>query len=371
VNRGLFVELLGGIGDLIFALPAIDALTRSHPDLRWDVFTFSPAADLLDGDPRVGEVFGARKGTPEGDERPHCWHQLAALLARRGYDLIVTDTRHSGIHDLVEASGAPRTVTQLWRGTTSDEPIARLFLRRLREEGVIPPDLPDPPARLVLSDKERHAARDAWSQLGQSPNETVVLNPHAGMAIKRWPAASYAMLGKTLRAKGWRVAVLEGEAPTLADEIAVEAGASVLPRPPLREAAACLEGVAMLVSADSGLAHLANAVGTPVVGIYGPTWAGRYGVAAPARNLQSPFDCPERQPMNFTLQRCWYTGQCVFPEKTTCCADISVGSVLAAARDLLPPSPKSMSGRQGTDIGRRGDAHWAGPRATPRQRAVG
>jgi len=335
LKRGLFVELLGGIGDLIFALPSLDALTRTHPDLRWDVFTFAPAADLLVGDSRVDEVFGAPKGTAEGDERPYCWHQLWELLDRQPYEIIVTDTRHSGIHELIEASGAPRTVTQLWRGTGPQEPIAQLFVRRLREEGLIPPELSDPRAELPLSEPERRAARVVWRSLGQSPDKTVILNPHSGMTIKRWPAASYGALAKGLRANGWGVAVLEGEAPELAREIARETGVSVLPRRPLRETAACLEGVAVLVSADSGLAHLANAVGTPVVGIYGPTWAGRYGVAAPARNLQSAFDCPERQPMNFTLQRCWYTGACVFPDKTTCCEDISVDTVLAATRELL------------------------------------
>src|SRR5262249_4078103 len=154
----------------------------------------------------------------------------------------------------------------------------------------------------------------------------------------RWPAVSFTALGKALQANGWRVAVLEGETPELAEEIAREVPASVLPRHSLRVTAACLEGIALLVSADSGLAHLASAVGTPLVGIYGPPWAGRYGVAAPARNLQSPFDCPERQPRNFTLQSCWYTGQCVFPDKSTCCADISVDSVHAAACELLSPS---------------------------------
>ncbi|HEX5417712.1 MAG TPA: glycosyltransferase family 9 protein [Chloroflexota bacterium] len=337
MKRGLFVELLGGIGDLIFALPALDALASAHPDLRWDVFTFAPAADLLIGDPRFGEVYGSPKGTPEGDERPHCWHELSGLLERRAYEFIVTDTRHSGIHELIEASGAPRTVTQLWRGTGPEEPIARLFLRRLREEGGIPADLPDRPPRLFLSEEEREGARDAWASLGLPPNETIVFNPHAGMAIKRWPAEFYVALGQALGSNGRRVAVLEGERPLLAEGIARAAGARIVPRRSLRETAACLEGIALLVSADSGLAHLANAVGTPVVGVYGPTWAGRYGIADPARNLQSPFDCPERQPMNFTLQRCWYTGRCIFPDKTTCCADVSVESVLAAVEDLLPP----------------------------------
>lgn len=361
MTRGLFVELLGGIGDLLLALPALDALTQADPDCRWDVFTFAPAAELLTGDPRVVEVFAAPPGHPADDPRPFCWHQLKALLDRRAYDRIVTDTRHSGIHELVEASGAPRTVTQLWRGAGPDEPIARLFVRRLREEGMIPLDCPDPSTRLTLSEAERQIAGEVWRTVDREPGETVVCNPHAGMAIKRWPSESFVVLARELGAAGWKVAVLEGDLPDLARHIAGEGSAAILPRRSLRETAACLEGIALLVSADSGLAHLAHAVGAPVVGIYGPTWAGRYGVAAPARNLQSPFDCPERQPMNFTLQRCWYSGQCVFPEKTTCCADVSPASVLAAARELLEQHDQPAARGQDPE---EGNQRGTSPRAT-------
>jgi ADP-heptose:LPS heptosyltransferase len=132
------------------------------------------------------------------------------------------------------------------------------------------------------------------------------------------------------------VAVLEGEALPLAARIASGIpGARVLPRRPLRVAAAVLEHAALLVSGDSGLAHVANAVGTPVLGLYGPTWAGRYGAAAPSRNLQSAFDCPELNPMNFTLQRCWAIERCIYPYKTTCSEDISPEAALAEVRDLI------------------------------------
>ena len=44
-NDILFVELLGGIGDVLIALPAIQALARSHPDAKLAVLTFAPGAN--------------------------------------------------------------------------------------------------------------------------------------------------------------------------------------------------------------------------------------------------------------------------------------------------------------------------------------
>jgi hypothetical protein len=81
-------------------------------------------------------------------------------------------------------------------------------------------------------------------------------------------------------------------------------------------------------------------VGVPVVAMYGPTWAGRYGVAGPSTNLQSPFACPELRPMNFTLQVCWGVDRCVIPGKRTCCDDVAVESVLRAVLDVARLKPR-------------------------------
>jgi ADP-heptose:LPS heptosyltransferase len=333
-TRALFVELLGGMGDLIFALAALEALHRSAPATAWDVLTFPPGDELLAEDPRIHRVFRARRGL--ADDQPACRVDLQTLLDRQPYDLIVSDARHSGIPEVIERRGAGRCVTQLWSRTSPNEPIGRLFLRRLREEGLIAPTVPDGWPRVALTPTDRLVAAQVWDEVGQAPERTIVLNPHAGMPIKRWPPAAFAALGRALTAASWPVAVLAGDEPVLAASLAgAIPGAQVLPRLPLRVTAAALARAALLVSADSGIAHLAAAAGTPVVGLYGPTVAGRYGVAPPSRNLSSPFDCPERRPMDFTRQRCWYTGQCIFADKSTCCADLTPAAVLAAVQDLL------------------------------------
>lgn len=335
VNRTLFIELLGGIGDLIFALPAIDAIKRTYPETVLDVLTFAPGGALLVGDPRVDCVLYAHRG---GDQVSVglMHHDVEEALRRGSYDLVVCDARHSGIHELIEAQSVPWKVTHLWKGAGRDEPIPRVFLRRLREEQVIAPATDDDLIRLFLGADEQKAARAVWSQLGVTPEHVVVLNVHSGVEVKRWPAECFVSLGRRLTQDGWRVAVLAGDAPRVAWGVAESIPAArFVPKMDLRLSAACLANTALVVSGDSGLAHLAHAVGTPVVAIYGPTWAGRYGVSSPSINLESPFDCPERNPMNFTTQRCWYTGRCIFSNKVTCCEDVLPEDVLAAARELL------------------------------------
>lgn len=340
MNRMLFVELLGGIGDLIFALPAIEALKQSHPNACLDVLTFAPGGELLVKDPRVDRVlFARRKGDLDAETLVR--QDVADALASRYYDLIISDSRHSGIHELIEARATSRVVTQLWQGAGRDEPIASLFLRRLREERVIDPSADRPAARLFLSGDEYRAAIAVWAQLGVDPERVVVLNPHCGSAVKQWPLDHFVTLGRCLDNEGFTVALLAGDAPDLAWSIArLIPSARFVPRLSLRLTAACLAGAALVVSGDSGLAHLANVVGAPVLAIYGPTWAGRYGVAEPSIDLQTPFDCPERRPMNFTVQRCWYSGQCIYPGKLNCCEDVTPNDALNAAKKLLRLGPR-------------------------------
>ncbi len=336
VRSILFVELLGGIGDLLMAVPAIHALARTHPAARVAVLTFPPGGELLEADPEVAEVLYATRGPDVGDAGPPARRDLARLLAERQFDLIVSDTRHSRIHDLIERSATGRTVTHLWIGAGRDEPIERLFLRRLVEEGVIESRFARLPASLPVAAEDTAWASRWWAATGQARAEAVVLNPHSGMAIKRWPAPHFVALGRALRRLGRPVVVLAAEQAGTAESLAGEIpGAVVTPPVPLRRLAGLLAGVGVLVSADTGPAKLAAAVGVPVVGIFGPTWAGRYGQVGAGVNLQSPFDCPERNPMNFTVQRCWYGGQCIFPGKATCCEDVSPERVLEAVEEVL------------------------------------
>ncbi|MDQ3284614.1 MAG: hypothetical protein M3P92_02700, partial [Actinomycetota bacterium] len=55
-RKTLFVELLGGLGDALISLQAIQALARSYPEARLTVLTFEPGGELLENDPLIHEV---------------------------------------------------------------------------------------------------------------------------------------------------------------------------------------------------------------------------------------------------------------------------------------------------------------------------
>src|SRR5919112_6313804 len=114
VREILFVELLGGLGDVLISLGAIQALARSYPEARLTVLTFLPGGALLEDDPLIHEVVYAPNPDPT---RPHCVREaVEGLLARSNWDLVVSDTSYDGIDVLIRNCGAPITVDNLWRG---------------------------------------------------------------------------------------------------------------------------------------------------------------------------------------------------------------------------------------------------------------
>ena len=108
-----------------------------------------------------------------------------------------------------------------------------------------------------------------------------VLVPCAGQATKTWPAARFAEVGAALAADGLQIRVLGGPGErTILESIARHVGTALPDTLCLGQAAAVLSRAAVVIAGDTGFAHVAAAVGTPVVAVFGPTPPGRWGPAA-------------------------------------------------------------------------------------------
>ena len=344
MKKILFVELLGGLGDLVIALPAIHALALSHPQARLSVLTFPPGAELLAADPLVHRLYRAARGDAGHPDRPR--RAVEAILAAERPDLVVADTMYAGIDALLEASGA-RVVSNLWRHPPEDQLIERRFLQILQQEGLIEPWTLDLKPRLSLATADR-----VWAaaQLPQ-PARRALLHPHAGMPIKRWPAERYVALGQMLR-DGYGLEIVLpagiGDAEQESSrQIAAELGPQTVILPPgtLRQYAAAAAHLDLVIGADTGPVRVAAAAGVPSITLFGPTWHGRYGQRPPHINLQGFPECPLRQPADFTRQTCWYSGVCPLGMWQNCLEDIGVGDVLEAARRLLDAGTSTRWGR--------------------------
>jgi ADP-heptose:LPS heptosyltransferase len=349
----LFVELLGGLGDVLISLQAIQALARSHPEARLTVLTFRPGGELLKRDPLISEV--VQVPMPDTDHPYRAREAVEEVLARGGWDLVVSDTSYDDITDLIQDSGAPNVATNLWRGPPPDERVGERFLRILLDDGLIEPEAISPP-RLHLAPEERSVVVE---RLAGTRRPLAFLLPDAGMEVKRWPEESWGKLGRALRDRhDADVVVPVGSYPGQASRVARLVGerARVWPRGTLRELAAALAHADLVVAADTGPARIAATLGVPTVMLFGPAWHGRYGQAPPHVNLQGHSVCPQRVILDFTQQPCWYMGTCTLEATPwrTCLEDISVEDALAAAATFLEgwadPEPSAYEARLGGGV---------------------
>ncbi len=200
---------------------------------------------------------------------------------------------------------------------------AALALPRAAE---LPPQWPLPELKVA------HAEIESWHRkLGLSSDDrpVVALAPGAVGPSKRWPASAYGALTRRLLAEGYGVWVVGGpEEKALAAEIIGDTPARDLTGHDLRNAILALAAAAVAVSNDSGLLHVAAALGTPAIGIFGPTspwhWAPLNPLAAMIET-KTKVDCrPCHKPVcRLTHHRCM--------------RDIPPDQVLAAVRQAFTP----------------------------------
>jgi heptosyltransferase-1 len=111
----------------------------------------------------------------------------------------------------------------------------------------------------------------------------VVLLPGAGRREKQWPAERFREL---VRWAGDRAVAVWGPGE---EELARATGARTAPRTNLRQLAGLLRDASVVVGGDTGPLHLAAALGTPVVGLYGPTNPARNGPYGQLQNVVETF----------------------------------------------------------------------------------
>jgi heptosyltransferase-1 len=119
----------------------------------------------------------------------------------------------------------------------------------------------------------------------------VLLHPGAGWGAKRWPAERYGRVAAVLAARGHEVVVncAPGEKRLAADVARNSNGAAREMATDMQELIAMTRRCVLVIGGDTGPAHLACALGKPVVGIYGPTDPARNGPwGVPFRVLRHP-----------------------------------------------------------------------------------
>jgi heptosyltransferase-2 len=258
------------LGDVVLTTPLLAALARRDGPV--DVVTTPAAAPLLEGHPAVRRVIRYdKRGADAG--LPGLW-RLGAALRRTGYRRAVLPHRSwrsaalallADIPERVGFGGGAPAVTYNSRVPRAREghEVERLLALARPEAG------PPPAVALGLTATDR-AAADAWLAARGIEPGFVALAPGSIWGTKRWPyfPELAAALGRPVVVLGSRDDADLAAAVVAAAPGRAHSGAGELD---LRGAAALLERASVLVTNDSAPLHLATAVGTAVVALFGPT----------------------------------------------------------------------------------------------------
>jgi len=340
------------LGDVVHALPVAAALHRRYPDIPLDWLVEEESADIVRGHPAVAElVVSKRKRWLRQLQHPA--QILATLDEIRGFASTLRQRRYDAVLDLqglfksalyVMATGAPTRVgfaegreCAPWvlthRVVAPTQPVHAVE-RYLALASAVDATDPVPEFHIALSPEELAAAKSHLAACRVPPGcRRVVLHPAARWRTKLWEVSRWRELARTLLAEGLGVILTgSGEDSVIAEGIC----ADLQPRPlslvgrlTLKQLVAVLQDVDLMISVDSGPMHIAAAVGTPVVALFGPTDPLRTGPLGPARILRRELPCSP------CLQR-----RCEIDDTYRCMRDLSVGEVLGAVQELLAASTR-------------------------------
>lgn len=327
---------LSALGDVLFAFAAVERLRRAQPNATIAFLVEDRFADVARAHPAIDEVieFPRKRG----------WSAVAAslrALRARKFDAVfdLQGNAKSAMHlaaisktvKIGFARGAGREGNYLFLNKQITPPAeavhrADRFLSLLAGIGVEPTR--EAPMKLNIPDGARERANVILSKAGSMPK--VILHPGTSTfgLFKRWEPERFGRLAKQLSMiPGAASFVTCGPGEESLAEIAGEAscgGAMALPPSKnLLELTALLEGADLVVASDTGPLHLANRSGTPVVALFGPKDAARYGPAYAPSTVVRRDDVPCAP-----CARRWC-------EAPACMAGITIEQVAYAARKLL------------------------------------
>ncbi len=353
--RKIAVLRANALGDLMFALPALEALRVAYPDAeivllakKWHTAFLAGRPSPVDRVVAVPLYNGVSGSTDEMvQEDSEELERFFAAMRREQFDLGVQihgGGRNSnpfllrcGPRFTVGARTPDAAMLDRWIPYIFYQSEIFRYLETVALAGAVPVVL-EPRLSVIAQDRE-----EAARIVHPTDQPLVALHPGAGDPRRHWPTEKFAAVGDALVAAGARVVVTGTEAERYLVEAVVHAmqadAINLCERLTLGGLAGLLERCSVVVSNDSGPVHLAGAVGTPTVGIY---WCGNLITAGPpTRARHHPLiswrlDCPVCG-RNCTRESCTHRESFV--------ADVAVEDVIAAAREFLDHTAQPIAER--------------------------
>jgi ADP-heptose:LPS heptosyltransferase len=281
---------------MLCVVPLLRALRGAHPQARIVLLASPVNAAVMESNRWLDDVilFDKRRYLEGATLRTGAIRELFASLRNPGFDLVLTPATvsMSGTSDLLAM--ATRAPVRIGPGSLegrrnpsaaaythpvpldwSGQPHRHQTLRNLDIAAAL--RLPDVPlhSEITLKQNEVDGAKSFLSKHFQDSGSFIVYHPGAGKPPNRWPADRFARLAREVAAET-RLGILVTSGSFDREPVGAMAEGlgrafTLVENRPIREVAAILAMARLVVSNDTGIMHVAAAVGTPVLSLFGPT----------------------------------------------------------------------------------------------------
>ncbi|CUU02436.1 heptosyltransferase-3 [Candidatus Kryptobacter tengchongensis] len=275
INKILVIKLRA-IGDVLLSTAVLKNLRYNFPNAKIDFLTEPPAKEIVDGNPFIDELIIFER---EKNNLIKFWE-----LRKRKYDLVIDLFCNPRSALLTFITGAKYRVGYAFRGRSYAYNVklkprkevhhnVEFNLDALRAIGL---EIIDKEIYIQLNEEAEKFAEKFWKENNLNGKMVIALNPSGTWETKRWGIEKFAKLGDII-AKNFnaKILILWGNQKELEDAQKIfsimEEKPLIPPKTNLKQLASILKRCSFTISNDSGTMHISTAVGTPTLGIYGPT----------------------------------------------------------------------------------------------------
>jgi heptosyltransferase-3 len=347
--RRVLVTKLRHHGDVLLASPVFSVLKNHAPHVEIDALVYADTSEMLMLHPSIEAVHTIDRGWKSlgpSSQLAAEWRLFRELRARR-YDLVIHLSEHPrgawlarllGVSNAVAPDYAGRS--RWWkRSFTHRFAMAKNPRRHMVEWNLdalrrigIQPDEGERRLVLVPGAQAEAQAATLLAQTGLAERPFIHLHPGSRWPFKCWPAECTAALIDQLQRGGERVVLTA--APSLDEQELIARILSMVENPPvsfsgkltLKSLAAVSRRARLFIGVDSAPMHIAAAVGTPVVALFGPSGELEWGPWGISHRVVSSQSHPCRP--------CGNDG-CGGGKVSECLVTLPVSAAVEAARELL------------------------------------
>lgn len=350
--RRVLVIKLRHHGDVLLTSPVFTVLKNRAPHLEIDALVYRDTAEMLTLHPAIDQIHTVDRNWKRQGLIAQAKAEWALLSTLRGreYDLVVHLTEHPRGAWIKRLTGARYGVAkrmgnrgQFWHGSFSHlfsvpppgvkRHIVEVHLDALRRIGVQPALGEEKRSVLVPGQAAESHVEALLTQHGLAGQPFIHLHPTSRWFFKCWPMDKVASLISMLAGQGQRIvltAAPDAKELALIDQVTGQlehAVVNLAGQLSLKELAALTVRARLFIGVDSAPMHIAAAMGTPTVAIFGPSGEWEWG----------PWQVPHRLVMSDMICRPCGQDGCGGGKVSECLTTLPVRQVLEATQALLEP----------------------------------